>query len=104
MDVGKLIDLIREFASKTTTIRGRRVNQELIFLSFGPDGDAQFKAVLELPGHGTAQGVVKGLLADAHGVESEIFCDCATTAQVERVLLGEIEPRWFYADEEVENS
>lgn len=81
-------------------IRGRRVNQRLIFVSLDSSERGQLDARLEMPGHGTEAAILGMVVGNKRGVEDRIYADFLGLEELESILRGEAEPNWKYADEE----
>lgn len=99
MTVEELCSLLADFQERTKTIRGRRVNQGLIFINLDADGRGLLEAHLEQPGHGTDEAVHGAILADELGIQETISADFEDIQELEKLLRGEQEPDWAYDDE-----
>ncbi len=94
--LSELLELHRQFAERTTTVRGRKVQDRAIFVSLDFEGCGEITAYLE-PHGSTAEQRVDSVLhpEQPHYVDAQ-FLD---VRHLLSILRGEVAADWHYDDE-----
>lgn len=91
----ELCDLLRDFQSRTESIRGLVVHEEAISVSLDSDGSGELQAMLAATGSTVDERLVFALRTDCASATAR-FCDLA---HLERLLRGTESPVWRFPDE-----